>query len=514
MGRGASRPARSPVIIHEPVRGSVPPAWFWSLPGIERIQAISDGTLPLPPFWRLLGIRPTHVGPGSGIWTMPATGWHAGAFGLVDLSGLGEAAVTGAAMTAMPPGKTAEPFGLTLDHFRPAYPQRANFLARARVVNWSRMFVHVEAELEDSQGRHIANARGRLKIADVTPPPPPPPSEIRRFEEPHYATPDPILRPAPERLESDEAFEQSDGIEHIRHLLNGTHDSLLGLKIEEAERGRISVSLPASETHACFTRSLSAGALASFCNFAGWANGYSMIRKGESFLGIEQTARFHASVALDGRTLRSESIVAEHGGSMITEHSRIVDADGRLVVTGGGVACIIDSAQRQKRSAPETKRVLATLLFTDIVDSTAHAERLADEKWRQLLDEHHRMLREAIIRCGGTEIDTAGDGFFVRFDAPGRAIECARAIRDGVKRLGIDLRVGIHTGECEVHGRSLAGMAVHIAARIQATAAPGEVLVSSTVKELSAGSGLRFEDRGEHALKGVPDPWRLYLMVG
>ena len=117
------------------------------------------------------------------------------------------------------------------------------------------------------------------------------------------------------------------------------------------------------------------------------------------------------------------------------------------------------------------------------------------------------------MRCEGLEIDTAGDGFFVRFESPARAIECARGVRAAVQRLGLEVRAGIHTGECELQGRGLSGIAVHIAARIQGAAAPGEILVSGTVRDVAAGSALRFEDRGEHTLKGLPDRWRLYALA-
>jgi class 3 adenylate cyclase len=159
------------------------------------------------------------------------------------------------------------------------------------------------------------------------------------------------------------------------------------------------------------------------------------------------------------------------------------------------------------------KRILATLLFTDIVGSTEHARRLGDGGWRAVLSQLHSAVRAEIARCEGTEVDTAGDGFFVRFDSPARALDCARAAREAVKRLGIDIRVGIHTGECELQGRTLTGMAVHVAARIQGLAGPGDILVSSTVKDIVVGSDARFEDRGQHSLKGMPGEWRLLSLV-
>ena len=161
---------------------------------------------------------------------------------------------------------------------------------------------------------------------------------------------------------------------------------------------------------------------------------------------------------------------------------------------------------------PETDRVLATILFTDIVGSTAKAVELGDARWRQLLEDHHSTVRRLLLRYRGTELDTAGDGFFAAFDGPARGIRCARAITESVRDLGIEVRAGLHTGECERMNAKVGGIAVHIGARVAAEAGPGEVVVSSTVKDLVAGSGIPFRDRGAAELKGVPGEWRLFAV--
>jgi class 3 adenylate cyclase len=160
----------------------------------------------------------------------------------------------------------------------------------------------------------------------------------------------------------------------------------------------------------------------------------------------------------------------------------------------------------------EPDRVLATVLFTDIVGSTAHAAELGDTAWRELLERHHTLVRGELVRFRGEELDTAGDGFFAAFDGPGRAIECARAIRESLRVLGLEIRAGLHTGECERVDGKLGGIAIPTGARIATLAEPGEVLVSSTVKDLVAGSGIEFEDRGLRELKGVPGEWRLFAV--
>ena len=160
----------------------------------------------------------------------------------------------------------------------------------------------------------------------------------------------------------------------------------------------------------------------------------------------------------------------------------------------------------------EPDRVLATILFTDIVGSTARAAELGDARWRMLLEEHHSTIRRQLARFRGEEMDTAGDGFFASFDGPARAIRCAQAIQEAVRPLGIEVRAGLHTGECEQVDGKIGGIAVHIGARVAQAAGANEVLVSGTVKDLVSGSGIEFEDRGSATLKGVPGEWRLYAV--
>ncbi len=165
------------------------------------------------------------------------------------------------------------------------------------------------------------------------------------------------------------------------------------------------------------------------------------------------------------------------------------------------------------RHGPEPDRVLATVMFTDMVGSTERAAELGDRRWRDLLEAHQTVVRKELEHFRGKEVDTAGDGFLATFDGPARAIRCAAAICTNVRRLGIEIRAGLHTGEIEVLGAKVGGLAVHIAARVATKAGASEVLVSQTVKDLVAGSGIQFEDRGSHILKGVPEEWRLYAVA-
>jgi class 3 adenylate cyclase len=166
------------------------------------------------------------------------------------------------------------------------------------------------------------------------------------------------------------------------------------------------------------------------------------------------------------------------------------------------------------RHGPHADRVLTTVLFTDIVGSTERIASVGERRWRDLLDRHDQAVRKQLQRFDGHEIKTTGDGVLATFDRPGRAVQCAAAIRDAADELGLEIRAGVHTGEVEVRGEDIGGMSVHVGARVAAAAGPGEVLVSRTVTDLVVGSGLEFAERGDYDLKGVPGRWQLFAVTG
>jgi class 3 adenylate cyclase len=214
-----------------------------------------------------------------------------------------------------------------------------------------------------------------------------------------------------------------------------------------------------------------------------------------------EAARWLADRISGGTRLVSVSAAHMHFGRGVDE----MNAEVRSFLTE------LDESESWSTSAPD--RVLATVLFTDIVDSSGTAAELGDRAWREVLEQHHALVRGRLMRFRGVEVDTAGDGFLASFDGPARAIACACAIVDEVRQLGLEVRAGLHTGECELVEGKVAGIAVHTGARVLALAGANEVLVSSTVKDLVAGSDLRFEDRGEHELKGIPDKWRVFSVL-
>jgi class 3 adenylate cyclase len=207
-------------------------------------------------------------------------------------------------------------------------------------------------------------------------------------------------------------------------------------------------------------------------------------------------------------------------GRYLAEHIRnakLVELAGvdHLPAVGNGDAIIDEIEEFLTGIRPaDTDRVLATILFTDIVGSTERALALGDRRWRELLEQYYGVARRELLRFRGREIDTAGDGLFAAFDGPARAIRCACRIRDELRPLDLEIRSGLHCGECEVVGEKIGGIAVHIGARVAAVAAPGEVLVSNTVKDLVAGAGIGFKDRGTHVLKGLPGQWPLFAVAG
>jgi class 3 adenylate cyclase len=215
-----------------------------------------------------------------------------------------------------------------------------------------------------------------------------------------------------------------------------------------------------------------------------------------------------------------DNLVRVEHGRYLAEHipgARFVELPGQDHLCYAGEADValgeIQEFLTGVSGASEPDRVLATVLFCDVVDSTALAVTLGDRRWRDLLEQYHAAVRRELGRFRGRELDTAGDGVLAAFDGPARAIRCAWQVIESVRGLGLGLRIGLHTGECERIGAKLGGVAVHIGSRVASLAAPGEVLVSSTVKDLVAGSGIRFEDRGARALRGVPGEWHLYAVA-
>jgi class 3 adenylate cyclase len=221
---------------------------------------------------------------------------------------------------------------------------------------------------------------------------------------------------------------------------------------------------------------------------------------------------------------RDDNAVPFECGEFLSDHidgARLLALPGAWHLNGspGGESEALDAVEefltgRRHEEPVEVDRVLKTVVFTDIVGSTQRAAELGDRRWRELLDAHDSSIRRQLERYRGQEVNRAGDGFLAAFDGPGRAINCAQTIAARSRDLGLEIRAGVHTGECELRGDDLAGIAVHIGARVASLAGPGEVLVTSTVRDLVNGSGIEFTERGRHELKGVPGEWDVLAVRG
>jgi uncharacterized protein (TIGR00369 family) len=500
-------------VVDEPVRGRLPDPSFWSLSGIDQARARLRGLVPRPPLVHLIGLRLTQVGAGSATVTMPATPWLQNVDGAVDVRTLLEETLAMAVTTGAPAGHEVRTTALSVNVLRHSGVEGETFVGRARTLNSGSLFTLAEAQVEDAAGRAVAHATGSFLIRPLEAPPPSSPSGVEPVEEPVYSSPDPHLRPMLGKIDT-EFLAEHDGLTIARsHLAGQTPiplSDLLGARLIDADPGTVSWTMPATEWFCALSREVAPGVVATLAH-CGLGAAVTVVPAGHRVGTVEQSITLLRPVPPDGRELACRGVVVHQAGELIVSTVEVTDADGNRVALGYQTSVL--SKRPSRRSSREAQRVLATVLFTDIVGSTVHAEHLGDSRWSELLDEHHAVVRRQLTLFRGREIKTTGDGFLATFDSPGRGVQAARAIRDAVRRLGVELRAGLHTGECEVSGADVTGIAVHIAARVQACAGDGEVLVTSTVRDLVVGSGLRFGDRGRHVLKGIEGDWQLFAVA-
>ncbi|MDQ3944679.1 MAG: hypothetical protein M3357_05925 [Actinomycetota bacterium] len=502
------------MITDEPVRGGFPDPTFFNLSGMERTRAFLREEVPRTPLHHLIGMRPTQAGPGAASATLPATAWHQHGDSTLDLKLATATILEFATVTGIPSGTDVRLVAMSMTHLRPCTLEHAPVVLRSRVLHSGPNFTLAEALVEDGLGRSVGHATGHLLVRPVEPPPPDRPYEWRPESRPTYPTPDPYLRPLPPGVGTVplERVSELSGVACMRATMDGDLPeqpvfALTGIRNISVDEGSAVLVMPASEWLCRYTRRISAGAVACLVHQGLCESAFTLSPGGHRVGIVDQNISFFGSAVPDGRELVCRSKVVHDADGLIHSVAEVSDGAGNRLALGRQTSLLIESGHRRRETAVE--RVLATVLFTDIVGSTEHAERLGDAKWRELLDEHHALVRRQVRAFKGREVKMTGDGFLIAFDSPARAVQCARAIRDGLSRLGIEIRAGLHSGECEVVGSDVAGIAVHVASRIQAAAGPGEVLVSSTVRDVVAGSGLRFADRGRHPLKGLEGDWHL-----
>lgn len=502
-------------MLDEVVRGRLPPPDFFSLSGMDQARAWQRGLPPATPLARLVGYRPTQVGSGSATLAMPASPWLQFGDGTVDFKILVEEALGVAVLTGAPPATRIVTTAMSVNHFRPSTVESESFVARGRVLNTGSAFTVAEVLVEDALGRAVAHATGSMLLRAIEPPPPahkgfPP------VDEPAYSTPDPHLRPAPRR---DFLYGEAPALVAIQKAIRGEIPEppvtrLLGLRVLElTPEGSGIITLPASAWLRSRWTDLQHGPLATMMHMALSAAPIALTAPTQYIGVLSQQLTFLRSVETDGRELLGRFALVHRGSELLVSEVEVLDADGNRVAMGSQTS-VVRERRRGGSVARQSERVLVTVVFTDIVGSTRRAQELGDERWQAVLGEHDAVVRAQLKAFAGREIKSTGDGFLAVFESPARAVHCARAIRDGVRHLGIEIRAGIHTGECELVGGDLAGIAVHAAARIESAASPGEILVSSTVCDLVAGSGLAFADRGLHELKDLDGARQLFAVVG
>ena len=467
---------------------------------------------PAVPLTRLTGARLTQAGAGTASTSMPASPWLMQIDSL-EVTALASQTLELAVRTGVPPATDIQLMAFSVHHLRPANPDSGGIIARARVIHTGRVMTVAEVLVEDGSGRGVAHGTGSVATIPMNERPPDRP--LPPVDEPRYSTPDPYLRPDAPTI-SPMTAEELGGAELVRRWSEGSLAipicELYGFRPLDCGDGHASFAVPMTDWF-CVDRGRVAPAVVVFLASASLHLATLTVQApGPRLAPIHQTVKLLRWLRADGRQLLARSTVGEWDGRVATASAELMDADGNVVARADQLAML--SAGRRPQGAREAERVLATVMFTDVVRSTEQAERLGDSRWRALLDEHHAIVRKHLEMFKGNEVKTTGDGFLATFDSPGRAVQCARAVRDAIRRLGLEVRVGLHTGECEVSGADVAGIAVHIASRIEMVADAGEILVSGTVRDLVTGSGLRFVDRGRHSLKGIEGDWLIYALEG
>lgn len=501
----------------EPVRGSVPDRAFLGLPGIERARRYSRDQARRVPVHHLTGIRVTQVMIGSAVVTVPASPWFAHPNGGFDVGFPAEAALEFAALTVAPAATQLVTRTFSYSQLRRCSPASGIFIGRGTVVHTTPSLVFGEVRVEDGEGRLLAHASGHVALDSITPPSQPEraPASV---EHPSYPSPDPHQRPIPpDRTLLYEHFAEHGWMETVPDYERGAlplaplHE-LLGIRMTQMDKGYTRAVLSATPWLAGFDPHVVPGLLMTFALDVCGGAALSLLEPGLDVAMLTVGTRFLDVPQADGRELVATARANGYGDALLAVDFEIEGPDSKAVAQGWCTAVPIPIRPASRHAQPE--RTLATVMFTDIVASTGTADRLGDARWASVLAEHHAIVRGELERFDGRELKTTGDGFLAMFASPTRALECARAIRDGVRRLGIEVRVGIHTGECEVLAGDISGIAVHIAARIQGCAGPGEIWFSGTVRDLSTGSGVRDRSRGAHELKGVAGRVELYSLDG
>ena len=484
----------------EPVRGHRPDPSLFSLSGLELLRAYMRGHVVGTPLFRLLGPRVTQASSGTAVVHQLVSPWFEVNDEFVDLMPTAEYIVFVTATTGALPATFVRAVNVSLRYLRPCTVADEMLIARGRILHAGSSFTTVEALIEDSLGRSVAHAMGSVVMTPMEPAPPPPTRELGPVDEPTYATPDPPRRTVPQ-----EARASGPGQRHGRLPPFG---QLVGAEILSTGDGRAEVVMPPSEWFCRLYPEVSPGIVGLLGNIAIQQSIFSIAEPEQRLAILHATLDMMKPVEPTARSLRASGRIRVRRGDVLVAEAEIVDEDDTTVAIVHGSVLLRADQKAPKRSTSE--RVLLTVVFTDIVGSTEQARELGDERWNELLGDHFAVLRRQLELHRGREIKTTGDGLLATFDSPTRAVQFAVAARRALDELALHVRVGIHTGECEQTRGDVAGLAVHVASRLQSVAETDEILVSSTVRDLSGGSSFLFHDRGERRLKGLDGQWPVF----
>jgi uncharacterized protein (TIGR00369 family) len=509
-----------PLTVREAPQGATWGAEVLQLPGLELLRASLDRRLPDPPVTKLTGLRLSEVGLGMASAWMPASPWWQSA-AEVFLAGttafVANLALGSSVLTSAPAGMGVTTTELSVSFLRTATVRSQTIIGRGRVIQATRSLGLAEATLEDARGRLLGHSSSRSVLYRADP-------EIlaaRRLPEaPASDLAEPYLREVEGEVYGQEYWDTTPGLTVMQQLVDGTFlppcFRLLGVRGVEAREGVMTMSMAASGWLCNGFGVVYTGAVAYLADAAITLAVGTTVPAATAFTPIDLKLYFLRPVLPADGELIARATVAHRGRTIAVVNCQITGPDGALIAQAAGSVLIVPGRHWERpvqvadEITAESGRVLTTVLFTDIVGSTRQASGLGDDRWRQVLAEHHAIVREQIRRFRGREVDTAGDGFLIAFDGAARAVQCAMAVRQHLRRIGLEIRSGVHVGECEEIGGQLVGIAVHIGSRVLGIAEPGEVLVSSTVRDLVAGSGIEFDDRGEHTLRGIAGQWHLY----
>lgn len=517
FGEGAAEVI--PLTVREAPQGSTWGAEVLQLPGVELLRSSLERRLPDPPVTRLTGLRLSEVGLAMASAWMPASPWWQSAAG-VFLAGttafVADAALGSAVLTSAPPGMGVTTSELSVSFLRAATVRSQTIIGRGRLIHTTRSLGLAEATLEDARGRLLGHASSRCLLFRADP-------EILAArhlpEAPASDLTEPYAREPEGEVYGQDYWEATPGLTVMQQVVDGNLPPcfrLMGVRGVAAQEGAMTMSMAASGWLCNGFGVVYSGALAFLADAAITLAAGTTVPAATAFSTIDLKLYLLRPVLPADGELRAHATITHRSRTIAIAGCQITGPDGALVAQAAGSVLILPGRHWERpvqvadEITAESGRVLTTVLFTDIVGSTRRAAELGDDRWRELLAEHHVIVREQIRRFRGREVDTAGDGFLIAFDGAARAIQCAIAVREHLRRIGLDVRSGIHAGECEESGGKLVGIAIHIGARVLGIAEPGEILVSSTVRDLVAGSGIEFDDRGRHTLKDIAGPWHLY----